>query len=263
MMSEFNWNGETYAAANSIQSSVGEALIDSVRFSPDMSVLDAGCGSGNLTALLAKKVPNGHVLGVDSSESMIEKARGLMGLQSVSNLEFRKCAINEIEFKEQFDLIFSNSVLHWVVETADGLCRLFRALKPGGDIILQFPVLNAEHPLIKYAGRAIDELGYDARYEEWQFPWYVPDSGEQFEDMMKKAGFSNVEVSMKSGLFSFPSAEVVYQHFISVGLELLAAPLNKEEKECFFNVVLNDLKDDFSGEAVMRYERIFARAGKA
>ncbi|MBQ3373368.1 MAG: hypothetical protein IJG40_09580 [Oscillospiraceae bacterium] len=137
-----------------------------------------------------------------------------------------------------------------------------KALKQGGDFIVQFPVLNTEHPLIKYAGRAINELGFNARYESWHSPWYVPDSIEQFNIMMKEVGFSDVKASMESNLFSFPSAEAVYQHFNSVGLELLAAPLNETEKEFFFNRVMIDLKDDFSKEAVLRYERIFAKARK-
>ena len=262
MRNEFNWNGEIYSAANSIQSCVGERLMDTVRFFPDWSVLDAGCGSGNLTVLLAKKVPCGHVLGIDSSESMIETAKESMAARGMPNLEFRKCGIHEMEFEEQFDLIFSNSVLHWVVETEDGLCRLFRALKKGGSAALQFPVLNAQHPLIEYAGRAADELGFHARYENWHFPWYVPDSRERFVELMKDVGFSDAEASIESNLFSFPSAEAVYRHFRSVGLELMADPLNNEEKEVFFHRVLSDLKDDFSEGAVLRYERIFAKARK-
>jgi len=262
MRNEFNWNGEIYAATNSIQSCVGERLIETVRFSPDLSVLDAGCGSGNLTVLLAKKVPYGHVLGIDSSESMIKKAKESMAARGAPNLEFQKCGINEIEFEEQFDLIFSNSVLHWVIEIKDGLRRLFKALKKGGYFNVQFPVLNAEHPLIKYTGRAIDELGFHARYECCHSPWYVPDSIEQFKVLMRDAGFSNVEVSMESNLFSFPSAEAVYQHFNSVGLELMTDLLDDEEKECFFHRVMSDLKDDFSKGAILRYERIFAKAGK-
>lgn len=262
MKNEFNWNGEIYSSANSIQSCVGERLIETVRFLPDLSVLDAGCGSGNLKVLLAKKVPYGHVLGIDSSESMIKKAKESMAARGVSNLKFQKCGINEIEFEKQFDLIFSNSVLHWVVEIEDGLCRLFRAMKKGGDVTVQFPVLNAEHPLIKYARRAINELGFHARYECWHSPWYVPDSREQFIDMMKDVGFSNVEASMESNLFSFPSAEAVYQHFNSVGLELMADLLNDKEREFFFHRVMSDLKHDFSKGAVLRYERIFAKARK-
>lgn len=262
MNNQFNWNYETYTAANNIQTSVGEYLIDTICFSPDMSVLDAGCGSGNLTVLLAKKVPDGYVLGIDSSESMIENAKKSIAAKSMPNLEFRVCGINEIEFDEQFDLIFSNSVLHWVVETEDGLRRLFRALNRGGRFVVQFPILNAAHPLIRYARRAIKELGFCEHYEKWIFPWYVPDNREQFAGMLEEVGFTDIEVSMKSNLFTFPSAGAVYQHFNSVGLDLLAAPLDEEEKEAFLSRVLDDLKDDFSKEATLRYERIFAEAGK-
>ena len=84
MEKQFNWNGEIYASSNDLQTSVGEHLINKVCFYPEMSILDAGCGSGNLTFLLAKKVPKGNVIGIDSSESMIRTAK--------KNADRTKCA---------------------------------------------------------------------------------------------------------------------------------------------------------------------------
>ena len=263
METTFNWNSEAYAAANSIQASVGERLIESIPFMPDMAVLDAGCGSGNLTVLLAQKVPDGQVLAIDSSASMIQKAEEFTTARNTQNVIFQVCGINEFDLSEQFDIIFTNSVLHWVIEIEEGLKRMFAALKSGGLFAAQFPMLNAEHPLIKYASRSIKALGLKKRYEKWHFPWFVPNSREQFIGMLKEAGFDEPEVSMESNMFAFPSAEAVYQHFNSVGLDLLAAPLCEEEKELFLNRIMSDLKEDFPDEAFLRYERIFTKARKA
>ncbi|MBR5381020.1 MAG: methyltransferase domain-containing protein [Oscillospiraceae bacterium] len=259
---DFRWNGERYAAANGLQTSTGKRLIDSIRFSPAMSVLDAGCGSGELTFLLARQVPDGHVTGIDASGSMIRRAEASLRIMGLNNLAFQACDINGIEWRESFDLVFSNSVLHWVTEIEDGVRRFYRALKPGGTLAAQFPLLNAGHPLIRYAGRAAAELGLEERYDGWAFPWYVPESAEAFEALLTAAGFENAGVTPEADTFSFPSAEAVFRHFESVGLSLFAGVLEESEKERFFRQVLRDLTADHPHGASLRYERLFVRGDK-
>lgn len=262
MSNDFKWNGAEYSSANGIQTSVGGRLIESTAFLPDMSVLDAGCGSGDLTFLLARKVPCGHVTAVDLSESMIQQAEKSLKTQALRNIEFHVCGVNELEYENKFDLVFSNSVLHWVTEIEDCIARFYRALKHGGILRVQFPLLNAEHPLVSYAERAIRELGATERCAKWSFPWYVPSGGEQFVRLLKDSGFADAEAAPESGMFSFPSADAVYKHFDSVGLNLFAAPLGEREKEAFPGRVRSDLREDFPTGAELRYERIFAKAIK-
>lgn len=88
MGKKFNWNGEIYTMSNRIQTSVREHLINKVCFYPEMSVLDVGCGSGNLTLILAKQVPKGNVIGIDSSKSMIQQAEKTLMEQDVQNPEY-------------------------------------------------------------------------------------------------------------------------------------------------------------------------------
>ncbi len=262
MDTSFNWNGTYYSAANGIQQSVGARLIESVAIRPDMKILDAGCGSGELTLLLAKLAPLGHVTAVDLSASMIEKAQKAADIEGLNNCEFFVSDINSLEYDSQFDRVFSNSVLHWVTEISDGARRLYRALLTGGLLAVQFPLLNPEHPMIRYANRAIKELGLERCYIGWQFPWYVPESGEQFAGVLEAAGFKDTAARKESGVFTFPSADSVYKHFDSVGLGLFASPLPEDKKSALKEQVLNDLKEDFPGEASLVYERIFATARK-
>ena len=262
MDTSFNWDGAYYSAANGIQQSVGERLMGGVSIRPDMEILDAGCGSGELTLMLAKAAPRGHVTAVDLSASMIEKAKKAAADAGANNCGFFVGGINDLTFDNKFDLVFSNSVLHWVTEISDGTRRFYRALKQGGLLAVQFPLLNPAHPMISCADRAIKELGLGSFYGGWQFPWYVPESEASFKGVLEAAGFTGVDVRKESGVFTFPSADSVYKHFDSVGLSLFASPLPEEKKCALTERVLKDLRDDFPGEAALRYERLFATAGK-
>ncbi|MBQ9881608.1 MAG: methyltransferase domain-containing protein [Synergistes sp.] len=262
MDNAFKWDGAGYSSVNGIQTSVGERLIESIPLLPDMSVLDAGCGNGDITFLLANKVPHGHVTAVDLSESMIRQAEKSLKAQGLRNIEFHVCGVNELEYENKFDLVFSNSVLHWVPEIEDCIRRFYRALKHGGLLRVQFPLLSAEHPFVSYAQRAIRELGLTERVSDWTFPWYVPAGSEQFVRLLKDSGFADAEAAPEARLFPFPSADAIYRQFSSVGLSLFAAPLGEGEKSAFFERVLSDLKEDFPSGARLPYARLFAKAVK-
>ncbi len=262
MDTAFNWNGNTYSAANGIQRSVGARLIESAGIYPDMKILDAGCGSGELTLILAEMAPDGHVTAVDLSASMTEKAEKAASDAGVNNCTFLVGSINDLAFDNEFDLVFSNSVLHWVTEISDGVSRFYRALVPGGLLAVQFPLLSPQHPMIRYANRAIRELGLEKYYGGRPFPWYVPESGEQFAGVLEKAGFTDISSRSESSVFTFPAADSVYKHFDSVGLGLFASLLPENKKSALTQRVSKDLKEDFPGEAALRYERIFASARK-
>jgi trans-aconitate methyltransferase len=83
-----------------------------------------------LTAFLADLVPQGYVLGIDSSQGMIDKANK----QEQHNLQFKLSDIDEINFESEFDLIFSNATLHWIKNHAGLLNNVFNALKRGGKV---------------------------------------------------------------------------------------------------------------------------------
>lgn len=170
MKEDFKWSGQQYSMANGLQTHIGAQLLNNISFTDDASVLDAGCGSGNLTFAIAAQVPNGHVVAIDLSESMIEKCKDESKKNKMDNISFRVQGINDINYNEEFDIIFSNSVLHWVLNMEDAAGKLHKALRNNGMIALQFPLLNAQHPLISYANRVIEEMRIVEYYAGWKFP---------------------------------------------------------------------------------------------
>ena len=75
-------------------------------------MMDAGCGSGLLTKLLAQRVPRGKVYAVDIDSNMIKQAR--WNLKDLENVELVQSDIADVKLPKELDVIFSNAVLHWV-----------------------------------------------------------------------------------------------------------------------------------------------------
>src|SRR3954447_5477551 len=73
------WDGAAYDRLSRPMERLGREVLDRLDLRGDEAVLDAGCGSGRLTELLIERVPDGRVIGVDASASMIEAARERLG----------------------------------------------------------------------------------------------------------------------------------------------------------------------------------------
>ncbi|HCB05579.1 MAG TPA: trans-aconitate 2-methyltransferase [Nocardioides sp.] len=97
-------------------------------------VVDLGCGPGNLTALLAERWPDAHVVGVDSSPEMIASAQAL-GLP----LEFAVGDLREWRPERPVDVLVSNATLQWVPDHLALLPALVAGVAPGGWLAFQVP----------------------------------------------------------------------------------------------------------------------------
>ena len=140
------WDAKDYAQSSSAQAEWGKELIASIPFAGDEAVLDVGCGDGKVTVLLAERVPRGRVVGVDNSEEMVALAReqygvapsNLFGGDAGDRLQFEVVDARALPFDAEFDVVFSNSVLHWIQDHRPVLAGIRRALKPGGHAYLRF-----------------------------------------------------------------------------------------------------------------------------
>lgn len=98
-------------------------------------ILDAGCGPGNSTAVLAERFPEAQLLGIDLSEDMLSAAKERLP-QAVfmqKNLE------GDLTDLGTFDVVFSNAALQWLANPEDGIRRLFHLVAPGGCLAVQIP----------------------------------------------------------------------------------------------------------------------------
>ncbi|MFI5368535.1 MAG: class I SAM-dependent methyltransferase, partial [Spirochaetia bacterium] len=108
------WDAEEYARNSSAQLGWARELIAKLDLEGHEHVLDIGCGDGKVSAELARHVPRGKVVGVDSSEDMIQLARAAFFPAAQGSLSFMLRDARDLGFEEEFDVVFSNATLHWV-----------------------------------------------------------------------------------------------------------------------------------------------------
>ncbi len=112
-----------------------EKLLDKRRWSGNEIVMDAGAGSGNLTRILADKVPNGQIYAVDSDPSMVEQAK--INLSDCSNVQVIHSSMDDVKLQTKVDVIFSNAALHWILDQQKILSYFWQLLKPNGELLIE------------------------------------------------------------------------------------------------------------------------------
>lgn len=116
--------------------------------------VDLGCGSGELTKELPARLGPRHVLGVDSSPAMLERARAHVDAQA--DVSFAQGDLATFTSDQPLDLVFSNAALHWVPQHAAVLGRWRLQLARGGQLAVQLPC-NADHPAYRAIAETVDE----------------------------------------------------------------------------------------------------------
>ena len=115
----------------------GAAVVDRLPLRGDETVLDAGCGSGRVTAVLAERLPRGRVVALDGSPSMIDQARARLAPFG-DRIEYVVADLGRpIPIDNPVDAVLSTATFHWVPDH-DGLFRhLAAVLRPGGRLVAQ------------------------------------------------------------------------------------------------------------------------------
>jgi trans-aconitate 2-methyltransferase len=129
-----DWDADTYHRVSTPQVRWAETVLDRLELRGDETVLDAGCGSGRVTAMLVGRLPEGRVVAVDGSASMAEAARAALPADRADTMV---CDLAELELDAPVDAVFSNAVFHWIPDHDRLFARLHAALKPGGQLVAQ------------------------------------------------------------------------------------------------------------------------------
>ena len=127
------WDAAAYDRVSDVQEVWSRAVLDRLDLRGDETVLDAGCGSGRVTRLLLERLPEGRVIGVDASRSMIEKAQEALP----DRTEFIVSDLLDLDLDEAVDAVFSNATFHWILDHRRLFARLYAALRPGGVLEAQ------------------------------------------------------------------------------------------------------------------------------
>ncbi len=131
MSARQNWNTELYEARHSFVWQMGQGILELLEPKPGERILDLGCGTGQLTNSIASS--GATALGLDASPDMIGQAR-----QNFPKIRFVLADAANMQFENEFDAIFSNAALHWMLDAVAVAQAMAKALKPGGRLVAEF-----------------------------------------------------------------------------------------------------------------------------
>jgi trans-aconitate methyltransferase len=185
------WNAPTYHRVSSPQFTWGQAVLDRLPLAGQETVLDVGCGTGRLTALLLERLPRGRAIGIDQSANMLATARTSMPAESHSRVAFVHADAAALPMAGAADAIFSTATFHWVLDHPRLFRSLFRALKPGGRLVAQCgggPNLERHH---RRADALMRTAPYAPHFTGWTEPWEFADA-DTTRARLEAAGFTDI-----------------------------------------------------------------------
>ncbi len=158
-----HWNPKDYHKNSSEQQKWGLELLNKIAFSGNERVLDIGCGDGKLTMEIANRVRHGSVLGIDKSEDMIRFASEFFRPEALPNLRFTLLDACDLNFSQEFDIVFSNAALHWISDHLSLLQGIKKSLKYGGKVIAQMGGKGNASGILK----VLDTMMADERWSDF------------------------------------------------------------------------------------------------
>ncbi|HBS48458.1 TPA: hypothetical protein DEO28_02230 [Candidatus Dependentiae bacterium] len=179
------WDAENYRKNSSSQFEGAMSFVNKYKFKGNEAILDVGCGDGRISAEIAKKVPQGFVVGVDVSTSMINLAK--KSFSNVKNLEFIQEDISKFCSDKKLDLVCSFSTFHWVKDKLNALKNIYKMLKPQGELFIFTTVKNDKSEI----ARVSSSPKWKSQIKE---SYFHAISAEDAKKLLETVGFKNFEV---------------------------------------------------------------------
>jgi trans-aconitate 2-methyltransferase len=236
-MTPRDWDAATYERLAAPLTAMGTEVLDRLVLRGDETVLDAGCGTGNVTRVLLERLPRGGVIAVDAAPSMVREARELLP----AAVDVRQADLLELRLDEPVDAVLSTATFHWVPDHDRLFANLHAALVPGGRLVAQCGG-HGNVAEVKQAGLEVaTEPRFAAHFDGWATDWMFA-TPEETGRRLHGAGFTDVwcwlsrvdvdpgdpagylgAICLGSFLARLP--EELHAPFVAAALERLPAPL--------------------------------------
>jgi trans-aconitate 2-methyltransferase len=227
-----DWDASTYEQISAPQEEMGRAVLARMDLRGDETVLDAGCGTGRVTALLLERLPQGRVIAVDGSPAMIEQARERLPADRV---DFLVADLAELRIPEPADAILSTATFHWVPDHDALFAALRGALKDGGRLVAQCGGRGNIQTLVEAVARTgFTEL---AGWTPWNFA-----GPEETEQRLLAAGFSEARCWLQEWPIDI---EDPLSHFRTVSLGSHVERLPEHRRDAFLQAVFDEMENPF------------------
>ena len=225
-MNSQNWNAEEYNTNAAFVAQLGNSILEILEPKSGERILDLGCGDGKLTLEIQNY--GCQVLGIDSSKEMINTTRKL-------GIEARVISGDNLNFDQEFDAIFSNAALHWMLDKDQVAQGVYQALKTGGRFVGEFGGKGNINSVITAMSEVFQDFPELGKFSN---PWYFPSVAE-YAKILNQAGFeiNYLELIPRPTLLN-----TGIRGWLNVFANGITNHLNSDEQEIFINEVEKRLK---------------------
>jgi len=206
IMDEYTWDAEDYSNNSTAQRDWARELILKLNLKGTESVIDIGCGEGKITAEIASQLPGGKILGIDRSNNMIDLAKKNYPQLKYPNLSFKMIDARNLQFKEEFDIVFSNAALHWIKDHSSVISEIKNSLKSQGRLLLQMGGKGNAESLISILGNMMAKKEWNKYFHGFEFPYGFYES-ETYILWLKEAGLNPIRVELIQKKMSYKNKE--------------------------------------------------------
>ena len=207
------WNATAYHKVSGPQTGWGHQVLARLEVRGDERAIDAGCGSGRLTAELMARLPEGRLVAIDRSWNMLMTARANLRPAFGDRVSFAQVSLPAMPFAGWADLVFSTATFHWVHDHQALFANIGAALRPGGRLVAQC----GGGPNLVRARALADEVMLDPLFEpffrDWPAVWEFA-SAEITADRLRTAGFSQIDTNLEEAPTALAS-EDDYREFVT------------------------------------------------
>jgi trans-aconitate 2-methyltransferase len=225
-----DWNAESYQRVSAPLEAMGREVLDRLELRGDERVLDAGCGTGRVTAALLERLPRGEVVAVDGSPAMVAEAAERLG----PRVDVRVADLTELTLEAPVDAILSTATFHWIADHDRLFEHLFAALKPGGRLVAQC----GGEGNVASVRVAVDRVA-DPALAGWAGPWHFA-SPEATAERLERIGFTEVRTWPQSVRVE-PEDPREYLGTVVLGSHLERVP--PERRDAFVDAVLAEMPE--------------------
>jgi len=202
----YNWNAQDYSKNSQNQFQWAQELIPKLKLQGKETLLDIGCGDGKITAELARCLPKGKVVGVDSSVKMIELAKNNFPSKDYPNLSFQVMDARKLTFQAEFDRVFSNAALHWIVNQTAVLSGVQGSLKPRGRLLFQMAGKGNAKDILNLINELTAVEPWKGFFQGMKFPYGFYDV-EEYKVYLQRAELVTERVELFPKDMKFNGAE--------------------------------------------------------
>jgi trans-aconitate 2-methyltransferase len=226
-----DWDAATYDRIADPQARWGATVVGWLELSGSERVLDAGCGSGRVTKRLLERLPDGHVVALDGSTSMIDEARRRLAPFGERITFVVADLLEQLPVDPPVDAILSTATFHWVPDH-DALFRnLSAVLRPGGQLAAQC----GGRGNLASVERALRDLGAPG------FGDKTYATAEETRNRLETLGFQDVECWLHEEPTPFDSADALETFLSTVVLRHHVEARTTAESRAFLREVVSRL----------------------